>query len=391
MLPYLKAKHPEIPIIDYVHMEEWYWRNGGYARDSAYAQNVIDKTFTCNENSRNIFIKHYKRKKSGIETMYIGVDERKFNPDIFDKNKIIKELKRNNKIKTNQEKILKEKSVISYICRIVDQKRPYLFFEIIKKLAQKRKDFVIVIAGDGPLLEGLKKKVTEAKLDSIVIFLGNQKDTEKIYKISDLTVNTSIKEGLALTSYESLSMGVPVVSSDVGGQKELITEDVGIVVPCIQEEGEILNLNYTEEEINGYVNAIEKILNNLKKYKSKCRERILNGFTIDNMIERMEKEFEKIAKNPKLEKVIKGKELSGNIDILKELISTYFVSSKSEYEWLVSEFNRKNIHKIEPKRKLKKSAFYEHTLEYKLKHPIVVALRKIGVYDNLRNVIYKKI
>ena len=31
MLPYLKSKYPNIPIIDYVHMEEWYNRNGGYS------------------------------------------------------------------------------------------------------------------------------------------------------------------------------------------------------------------------------------------------------------------------------------------------------------------------------------------------------------------------
>ena len=77
-----------------------------------------------------------------------------------------------------------------------------------------------------------------------------------------------------------------------------------------------------------------------------------------------------------------------NIDILKELISTYIVSSKPDYEWLVEEFNKKNVHKIEIKQKdLKKRQFYEHTLEYKLKHPIVVVLRKMGIYENCKKIL----
>lgn len=381
ILPYLKAKYPEIPIVDYVHMEEWYWRNGGYSRDSSIIQKVIDRTFTCNENSRNIFINHFERKKSEVKTIYIGVDEKKFNPDSLDREKILDEIDKQNKIK-------EEKKVISFICRIADQKRPYLFFEVIKELVKIRNDFVVIVAGDGPFLNGLKNRVKESKLNDIFIFVGNLKDTEKIYKISDITVNTSIKEGLALTSYESLAMGVPVVSSDVGGQIELINKDVGIVVPCLQEENEILNFNYTEEEIKNYVNAINKVLNNLNFYKSNCRNRILDKFTIDNMIKKMEREFLRITEKSNEEKVENGKELAKNIDILKELISTYIVSSKPDYEWLVEEFNKKNVHKIEIKQKdLKKRQFYEHTLEYKLKHPIVVVLRKMGIYENCKKIL----
>ncbi len=380
ILPYLKAKHPEIPIVDYVHMEEWYWRNGGYSRDSSMVQDIIDKTYTCNENSRNIFINNFSRKRSEVKTMYIGVDEKKFDPEKINKDKVLKEF--SNKLGIKK---LKNRKVISYVCRIADQKRPYLFFEIIKKLSEIRDDFIVIVAGDGPFLEGLKNKVKEAKLNEIVKFLGSMKETEKIYKISDITVNTSIKEGLALTSYESLAMGVPVVSSDVGGQKELITDDVGVIVPCIQEEKEIADFNYTEDEILSYVNAINKILENLEFYKSNCRNKILKNFTIDNMIKKMEKEFIKIVQNPNKAKMENGKSLSKNIDILKELISTYIVSSKADYEWLVEDFNNKNIHRIDIYDKKRK--YYEHTLEYKIKHPIVVILRKMGIYDYCKRAI----
>ena len=376
ILPYLKAKYPEIPIVDYVHMEEWYWRNGGYARDSAAVQDVLDKTFTCNENSKNVFIDKFGRNVEEVETVYIGVDEQKFNPSNFDKKKILKDLG------------IQDKKVISYVCRIADQKRPFLFLEVIKKLAEKRNDFIVIVAGDGSMMKDLKKKVSEARLKDFFMFLGNFEETEKLYKVSNVTVNTSIKEGLALTSYESLAMGVPVVSSDVGGQTELINSKVGIAVPCLQEESEILNFEYSEQEIQNYVYAITEILDNEEFYRKNCRQRILDGFTINNMIEKMEKELSKIAKSPNEEKQKNGQVLAKNMCILKELISTYIVSSKPEYDWLVEEFNKHNVHKINfTRKKAKDMPFYEHTVEYKIKHPIVVLLRKIGIYERAKELL----
>ena len=377
IMPYLKAKYPKIPICDFVHMEEWYNRNGGFSRDSSTMQNVIDKTFTCNENSRNVFLKYFKRKESEIKTIYIGVDEEKFNPHKFNKEELIKKFKCKNKYK--------DKKFIAYVCRIAEQKRPFLLLEIVKKLAELRDDFAVIIAGDGPLLKKMKIKVKEEKLENYFLFVGNVKKTEKIYAISDLSINTSIKEGIALTSFESLSMGVPVVSSDVGGQKELITEDVGEIVPCIQNEKDILIIDYSEEEVQNYVLSIQKVINNLEFYKSNCRNRILNNFTLDNMVNNMEKEFTDVANNPNKEKVENGIKLSSNIDILKELISSFFIAERQEYEWLSQQFNKENIHKVELKNKTRKNRFnYEHTLEYKMKHPIVVALRKIGVYEIIK-------
>lgn len=232
------------------------------------------------------------------------------------------------------------------------------------------------------------KRVKKYHLEEKVKFLGNIKQTEKVYKISDLTVNCSIKEGLALTSYESLAMGVPVVSVDTGGQKELIDETVGVVVPCMQKETQIWDYNYKEEEVLNYVQGIEKVLDNIDYYKNNCRNRILNGFTIDNMIQRMDKEFTTLKQNPDKEKIKNGYGLKKNIRTTKELITQYLLESKDEYEWMANKFNTENIHIIlKYDKKAKKDQFYEHSLEYKIKHPIVVVLRKLGIYDKLKQII----
>ena len=234
----------------------------------------------------------------------------------------------------------------------------------------------------------MKKRIKKYNLEDKFVFLGNIKETEKVYKISDLTVNCSIKEGLALTSYESLSMGVPVVSVDAGGQKELIDSTVGVVVPCMQKETQIWDYNYKKEEISNYVEGIEKVLNNIDNFKKNCRARILNGFTIDNMVQKMEKEFDSLKQNPNKQKIENGYGLKKNIEITKELVTQYLLESKDEYEWMSNKFNGDNIHIIlKYDKKAQKEQFYEHTLEYKIKHPIVVLLRKLGIYDKIKQII----
>lgn len=381
VLPYIKAKYPQIPIIDYVHMEEWYWRNGGYSRDTANFSSVIDKTFICNENSREILINHFGKKPEEVETVYIGVDEKKFDPEKYNKDEILKEFKISN---------TEGKYIISYICRIADQKRPHLLMEAIKELKKKRNDFMVVIAGDGPMLNSIKSKAKKFKLEENIVFLGAVKETAKIYKISDLTINCSIKEGLALTAYESLAMGVPVISADVGGQKELVDETVGVVVPCMQKETEILNFNYKKEEINAYVEGIEKIINNLSKYKNSSRKKIINGYTIDKMVHKMSEKIEHIVNYPNSEKIENGKALSKNIGLAKEIITRYLISTKAEYNWNSENFTRENIHIIKNISKNSRIG-YEHTLEYKIKHPIVVILRKLGIYEIIKEYVIDKI
>ena len=331
ILPYIKSTYINIPILDYVHMEEWYNRNGGYSRYSAMYESVIDKTLVCNENSRKVLINHFGKSEDEVQTVYIGVDENKFNTEKYNK----EELKK---------KYLGEasnKKVLSYICRISEQKRPMLFLQIIAKLKQKRQDFKVLVVGDGNLLEKMKEKTKELNIYDDIIFTGSLKDTTEIYAISDLTINCSLKEGLALTSYESLSMGVPVVSSDVGGQKELITGEVGEIIPLMQDEKDIYLENYNPKEINNFVSAIDKVLNNLDEYKKNCRKRIVNNFTINKMIEKMTTIFEEAKERPNEIKVENAKGLSKNKELTKEIITINLKNDEIEYKWECTEYERK--------------------------------------------------
>ncbi len=331
ILPYLKSTYPKIPILDYVHMEEWYNRNGGYSRYSSMYESVIDKTLVCNENSKKILENHFGRNSIDVKTVYIGVDEKRFNPEKYNKTELKKKY-----LGENQ-----DKKVISFICRISEQKRPLLFLEIIEYLKEQRNDFIVLVVGNGNLLGKMKEKAKKLNLLENILFLGEIKNTAEIYEISDVTVNCSLKEGLALTSYESLSMNVPVVSSNVGGQKELITEDVGEIIELMQDEKDIYKEEYNKEEVRNYANSINKVLNNLEKYKKNCRKRICEYFTIDKMVQNMSSIFEEEHKNPSKEKIENGYKLASNKNITKELITANFKSDEIEYKWQCTEYEKK--------------------------------------------------
>ena len=364
LLPYLKAKYNNIPIIDYIHMEEWYNRNGGYSRDSSNLGSVLDKTLVCNENSRKILIDHFGRNEKEIETVYIGVDEKIFKPKKYNK----EELKK-------QYNMPKDKIIISFICRISEQKRPLLLLEVAKKLKETRDDFVFLIVGDGNLLNKMKSQANKYNLNSNMIFLGRTSKTDEIYSISDLTINCSIKEGLALTAYESLSMGVPVISSDVGGQKELIDEQTGVIVPCMQKEEDIFDFNYSKEEVENYVNAINKVIGNLDTYKKNCRKKILNGFTIDQMVSKMANILENTAKEPNKEKML----LNTNLDICKELITNRLINIKEKYKWEAKEYNSYYGFSTTDADNYKLELFKEKMWTHKWYRGFIRVLQKLGI------------
>ena len=53
-----------------------------------------------------------------------------------------------------------------------------------------------------------------------------------VMSAADLLMLPSLSEGIALVLFEALSMGVVPVSTEVGGQRELVTPDCGVLLPA---------------------------------------------------------------------------------------------------------------------------------------------------------------
>lgn len=286
VLPWLKYYFKEIPFVDYIHAENWTLRNGGFPKDSNSVAGYLDTTFTCTKHLKEMMYTIMNRNVKNIKPVYIGTDVDFYNRDIeFEGEKELKEKYKN-------------KKVILLVGRMVHYKRPLFALKVLQELLKQRDDIRLAIVGDGIALDDVRESVKANNLEEYVDIYGMQEDVRRFYKVADVTLVCSLREGLTLTTYESLSMGVPVVSSDIGGQKELIQEDCGYLIRPYQLPEEQFDFNYSEEEIDEFSQAILKILNNDKEeYIQKCREKIVNNFSIDKMIIDIDKSITKLIKN----------------------------------------------------------------------------------------------
>jgi glycosyltransferase involved in cell wall biosynthesis len=92
-----------------------------------------------------------------------------------------------------------------------------------------------VIVGDGPLnvqLRDLAKSLS-GEFHSIN-FLGEIKKCLNLYPAFDVFLNSSRSEGMSQSVLEALSMGCPVLATDVGDHRRILMETdgvAGVVVP----------------------------------------------------------------------------------------------------------------------------------------------------------------
>lgn len=293
MIPWLKKEFPQLTILDYVHMEEWYWRKGGYARVSGIFGELLDKTYVCNSATRRVMIEHFGRTPESVETLYIGVDNIEFDRNMVRPGYLY-----------NLLGIEEGRPIVLFPCRIHPQKRPFMLLEIADKVSKKRPDILFVIVGEGEQLPALKLAIKERGLEGIIYSIGRSDNMKECYRDATLTLICSIKEGLALTAYESCAMGVPVISSDVGGQSDLIDDYVGRLIPMLQEEVvDFDTRDFNEEEIEMYEKAIIEFCSDESLYERcsiNCRKRIEEGFSIINMTQSFEKVIEDLIANESL-------------------------------------------------------------------------------------------
>lgn len=87
--------------------------------------------------------------------------------------------------------------------------------------------FTMVLAGDGDLLEQTREQVKQLGLEDKVIFAGFRKDIKNLYKGSDVYINSSEHEALSFLIIEAMAAGLPVIVTDMGGNRDIVPPDAG--------------------------------------------------------------------------------------------------------------------------------------------------------------------
>ncbi|MED4917443.1 glycosyltransferase family 4 protein [Geobacillus thermodenitrificans] len=122
--------------------------------------------------------------------------------------------------------------VLIMVARLHPVKGHILALEAVKKLVPTFPQIRLLLIGDGPLLRDLKKKVRDLELEKHVFFLGHQPYVHSFLAISDVKILSSYSESFPLVLLEAARAKLPVISTDVGGVRDLVdSPSLGWVIP----------------------------------------------------------------------------------------------------------------------------------------------------------------
>ena len=128
---------------------------------------------------------------------------------------------------------IKDETVVSIVARLEDIKGHIYFIEAADRLIKEGLNVKFFIAGTGSYEETLKAKVKNLRLEDKVVFTGFIKDVDRLMAVTDIQANASYgTEATSLALLEGMSIGIPAVVSDFGGNPGVIKNGVnGFVVP----------------------------------------------------------------------------------------------------------------------------------------------------------------
>ena len=178
----------------------------------------LDRTIVVSEESRKVMVDCNVRPEK-IEVIYGGVDLDRFRPD-GDGNKIRAEFG-----------LPADAPLFLVVANLVRQKGHGDYLEAAALLQKKHPGCFHLFAGSGDPT-ALREQAVALGIADQVIFAGFRKDVPDLFAAADVSVFPGFAgEGVSGVLRESLACGVPVITTDVGGNAELIrNEQYGLVV-----------------------------------------------------------------------------------------------------------------------------------------------------------------
>ena len=243
-----------------------YFQNLIYLR---FVQKSDQILYLC-EAQRLFLNKTYKMPKHQNSIVYNGVDTQYFNPIM---------------IQHNTEKSLRktlginpEDKVIVQVARLQKEKchsDAIMALSILKSQKnQKSTHLIIVGTGNSSYVSALKALVQKEELNDFVHFVGSQSDVRPYLFMSDLFTLTSESETFSIAALEAMSMGLPVVLTDVGGAKEMVVSGLN---------GVLVRPHNSKELAEAW-----KTLLNSNLQSKKIRNHVIEKFSIQSMIDHYE-------------------------------------------------------------------------------------------------------
>ena len=123
------------------------------------------------------------------------------------------------------------------VTRITPEKGIHFLVRAIAELKRKTAIKLLIVGGpyfqkDVDYMDSLKREVADLGVEDSVIFTGFLSDTRIVMSLLDIVLVPSIiPEACPRTIIEAMAVGKPVIATPLGGSKELVTPETGMLVP----------------------------------------------------------------------------------------------------------------------------------------------------------------
>lgn len=259
-------------IVLAVHGSEWDKNNTSSLRRSIFAVleactvQMADAVFTvCKKGLENPAIQR------GGHGNISGVIYNQM--PLFDKSCLIHGRFRD-EIKCGEDKIL-----VAVVGRVVEEKGHAYIIDAIKKINDDK--FVFIIVGDGDYLERYHAELPEIIKSGSVRLLGLRNDVPQILNDCDIFLFATFRENHSKALLEAVAMNCAVVCTNVGGNPEIIDDDIsGIMIPPRDSDAIVAALFRMSEK------------NVREGFVRKANEIIPNRFSVEKTMGKLDKLFD---------------------------------------------------------------------------------------------------
>ena len=111
--------------------------------------------------------------------------------------------------------------IVGFVGRLTEIKNIPLFLRTSALFLNEPKVRFVVV-GDGHLRKSLEQEAASLGVGRSTLFLGNRSDVSQIYNALDIVALTSLNEGTPLSLIEAMAAGKAIISTGVGGVRDLL-------------------------------------------------------------------------------------------------------------------------------------------------------------------------
>ncbi len=185
-----------------------------------------DRLVAVGQDVRRALIENEGLPAERVEVIYNGVNLEPYEDCAATRDEVRRELG-----------LLPDTFAIAQVARLDYLKDHLTAVRAMDRLCSAIPHAVLLLVGEGPERPAIEAEITQRGLSDRIRLLGSRSDVPRLLGAADAMLLTSISEGIPLTLIEGMAAGLPIVSTDVGGVREVIVPDeTALLAPAGDEQ-----------------------------------------------------------------------------------------------------------------------------------------------------------